>query len=106
MKVFLFNISKLFEIYFLLIKLPIKDPVPTANTKKVITQSPKEFIGYLGAKINGAIIKKDHKVEKKTGGDNHEKLIFFNIAVKIKRIVNGKKFVIAILLPKNFNKRF
>ena len=69
--------------------------MPTANTKKITTQSPKEFIGYLGAKINGVIIKNDHKVEKKTGGDNHEKLIFFKITVKPIRMVNGIIFEIA-----------
>tara|TARA_B110000495_G_C22830850_1_gene484788 strand:+ start:305 stop:625 length:321 start_codon:yes stop_codon:yes gene_type:complete len=106
LNVFLFIILIVLEINLLLIKLPKKEPVPTAKTKKVIIHNPKVFIGYLGAKINGAIIKKDHKEEKKTGGDNHEKFSFLKITVNTIMRVSGNIFDIDILFTKNRNECF
>jgi len=103
LNVFLFIILIVLEINLLLIKLPKKEPVPTAKTKKVIIHNPKVFIGYLGAKINGAIIKKDHKEEKKIGGDNHEKLSFLKITVNPIMRVSGNIFDIDILFTNNRN---
>ena len=77
---------------FLLKLFPIKAPTPTAYTNKVIIHNPKELTGYWGAKTNGIIIKKDHKDEKKSGGDNHEVFNLFNIIVKLIRVINGSVF--------------